>query len=157
MTCWTVHVSISKYCNWQSSPYARFTCSWDGPSSGWLHTHAAAPWSAGVAGRGIASHPPGRWRAGHPDLVRQGTALLKVAAVGWDPLWATAHGGSSVVASWSLKYDGRKIKLGLVCALLCPTAVPLRLISLPVTVDSGFIAPVVSYVPSLARAAQFMN
>lgn len=38
--------------------------------------------------------PGGGW-AGHPDLVGQAAAVLKVTAVGRDPLWAAAHGVDS--------------------------------------------------------------
>lgn len=41
--------------------------------------------------------PGGGW-ARHPDLVGRAAAVLKVTAVGRDPLWAEAHGSGFYVA-----------------------------------------------------------
>lgn len=46
-----------------------------------------------------AVSPGGGW-AGHPDLVGRAAAVLKVTAVGRDPLRAAAHGGNSDYVSF---------------------------------------------------------
>lgn len=59
--------------------------------------------------------PGGGW-TGHPDLVGRAAAVLKVTAVGRDPLWAATHGGGSDgVSSGPLKGDDRNTQAGLVC------------------------------------------
>lgn len=69
--------------------------------------------------------PGGGW-AGHPDLVGRAAAVLKVTAVGRDPVRAAAHGGSSdCVSSGSLKGDERNTQAGSLCGLLHFAAVPL--------------------------------
>lgn len=60
--------------------------------------------------------PGGGW-AGHPDLVGHAAAVLKVTAVGRDPLRAAAHGGDGdCVSSGSLKRDERNAQAGSACA-----------------------------------------
>lgn len=61
--------------------------------------------------------PGGGW-AGHSDLVGHAAAVLKVTAVGRDPLRAAAHGGDGddCVSFGSLKRDERNTQAGSVCA-----------------------------------------
>lgn len=155
------YLSVCCHWSWQSLPcsnHARPARSWDGPSSHWLHTHAAGPGSAGVAGRGMTGVSPGGGWAGHPDPVGRGAAVLKVATVGRDPLRAVAHGGGSdCVSSGSLKGEERNTQAGSVCGLLHFTAVPPRLHSSTVDRLSGFILLIASHAPALSNTALFMN
>lgn len=101
--------------------------------------------------------PGGGW-AGHPDLVGQAAAVLKVTAVGRDPVWAAAHGGGSdCVSSGSLKGAERNTQAGSLCGLLHFTAVPPCLHSLIVNPVSGFILLIASQAPALSMTAQFMS
>lgn len=69
---------------------------------------------------GISS---GGGRAGHPDLIGRAAPVLKVTAVGRDPLRAAAHGGDSDrVSSGSLKGDERNAQAGSIRGLLHVTA-----------------------------------
>lgn len=62
--------------------------------------------------------PGGGW-AGHPDLVGRAAAVLKVTAVGRNPLWAATHGGgSNCVFPGSLKKDERNTQARPVYGLL---------------------------------------
>lgn len=99
--------------------------------------------------------PGGGW-AGHPDLVGRAAAVLKVTAVGRDPLRAVAHrGGSDCVSSGSLKGNVRNA--GPVCGLLHFTAVPPCFHSLTVNPVSGFIPLIARHAPALSKTAQFMS
>lgn len=59
--------------------------------------------------------PGGGW-AGHPDLVGRAAAVLKVTAVGRDPLRAAAHGGGSDCFFWFSEENKRNTQAGSVCS-----------------------------------------
>lgn len=72
----------------------------DRPPPHWLHTHGPGP--RRVARGGMTGLSPGWGRAAHPDLVGWAAAVLKVTAVGWNPLRAVTH-CSCLCALWMSK------------------------------------------------------
>lgn len=99
--------------------------------------------------------PGGGW-AGHPDLMGQAAALLKVTAVGRDPLRTAAHGGGSDSASSdSQKGNERNTPAGSVCGFLHFTA------SLSALSDRQpilrFYTSIACHAPAPFKTTQFMS
>lgn len=104
----------------------------------------------------MAGLSPGGGRAGHPDLVGRAAAVLKVTAVGRDPLWAATHGSSIRVLSGSLKLNAQNWAFSVVYCTLLLLHLP-SLHSLIVDQGSGFISPIACHASALHKTAQFMS
>jgi len=101
--------------------------------------------------------PGGGW-AGHPDLVGRAAAVLKVTAVGRDPLRAAAHGGGSDRVSSGLLMGDERNAQSLAVVFLHFTS-PLHLVCTPglTTQPQVLYCPLPARPPALSQAARSMS